>query len=111
MCCYLFSVITILMGIFVKFKGEFRLVRASYEKELDIHDIKKRLLETNEQRLELIVKLGEITNSVLRKSDAELTLLNQFTDQLLNLDLEIYQLLCKIDSVTSKCKDCPNCHL
>ena len=84
--------------------------KASVVKELDIHDIKKRLLETNEQRLELIVKLGEVTNRVLTKSDVELTMLNQFTDQLLNLDLEIYQLLCKIDSLTSKGNDCPHCH-
>ncbi|SOB94120.1 hypothetical protein SAMN05880501_101761 [Ureibacillus xyleni] len=86
------------------------MVKASFETELGINDIKKRLLETNEQRLELIVKLGEVTNKVLGKNETELTLLNQFTDQLLNLDLEIYQLLCKLDKFNAKCSHCPNCH-
>ncbi|RUL55096.1 zinc ribbon domain-containing protein [Lysinibacillus antri] len=85
------------------------MIETNKRKGIDLKDVKQRLNASNEQRLELIVRLGEATNNMLRHNEEDLTPLHQLSDQLLNLDIEIYQLLCTLNELSTNNQHCINC--
>lgn len=85
------------------------MVEITEQRSLDIRELKQQLNTAKEQRMDLVIKLGELTHIQLRENDANLSLLKDISNKIIHKDVIIYQTQNAIAKLTPKQHQCSNC--
>lgn len=85
------------------------MVEMTERRSLDIRELKQQLTTAKEQRMDLVIKLGELTHVQLRNNDANLSILNDLSNEIIHRDVIIYQTQNAISKLSANQFHCTNC--
>ena len=77
----------------------------------NLQELKQQLNFAKEQRMNLVIKLGEMTLGQLRVDEIDTLILKNISDEILHKDVIIYQTQNTITKFTAQPHHCPNCQL
>ncbi|KGR79611.1 zinc ribbon domain-containing protein [Ureibacillus manganicus] len=75
----------------------------------ELQELKQQLNLAKEQRINLVIKLGEITLGQLRIDEVDISLLKNISDEIIHKDVIIYQTQNAITKFAAQLHHCPNC--
>nr|WP_106784572.1 zinc ribbon domain-containing protein [Lysinibacillus timonensis] len=75
----------------------------------DLREVKQRLTHTKDQRMELIIRLGELAYESLRGKKEDISSLRTLSNEILQKDIIIYQSQATISKLSASSHQCPNC--
>lgn len=85
------------------------MVEATEQKGPDLRELKQQLQIAKDQRMELIVKLGELAHSLVREKGSDVLWLQDLSNEILHKDVLIYKSQNAITKWTANLHQCVNC--
>ncbi len=85
------------------------MVQSMEQKGPDIRELKQQLSLAKEQRMDLVIKLGELAHSQLREKSGDISVLNNLSNEIIHKDVIIYQSQNAITKLTANQHQCSKC--